>query len=165
MQIKSMLRMWEQRLDALLTGIYHRIHARQRAAQPSYEAFVLREKLEEKERDIKYLQFQLIKVRVDNTELQLRRNELAALFEDVIRKTNDQLRQGLRLHVQSTEDGTAWETVTEHCCLGGCDLGIYTFPTERDALLFAALLDAAGYQPPLNNACSECYAEYMKDCI
>ena len=43
-----------------------------------------------------------------------------------------------------------WETVTEHCCLGGCDMGVYTFPTERDALLFAALLQAAGYHPPHN---------------
>ena len=165
MRIKNMLRMWEQRLDSLLTGIYRWLHARQRTAQPSYEAFALRKELEEKERDIKYLQFQLIKLRADNTELQLRRNELAALFGDVIKKADDQLRRGLRFHVHSTEDGTAWEAVTEHCCLGGCDMGVYACPTERDALLFAGLLGAAGYQPPHNIACSECYAEHMKDCI
>ena len=44
-------------------------------------------------------------------------------------------------------------------------MDVYTFPTERDALLFAALLQAAGYHPPHNIACSSCYAEYQKDFI
>ena len=44
-------------------------------------------------------------------------------------------------------------------------MGVYTFPTERDALLFAALLQAIGYHPPHNIACPACYAEYHKDCI
>ena len=86
-------------------------------------------------------------------------------FCSVLKKSDDQLRQTLRFCVQRSEDGMAWETVTQHCCLGGCDMDVYTFPTERDALLFAALLQAAGYHPPHNIACSSCYVEYQKDFI
>ncbi len=57
------------------------------------------------------------------------------------------------------------EIVTDHGCLGGCDLNVYAFPSERDALLFARLLDAIGYRSPQNIACPVCYAEYMQDCI
>ena len=32
--------------------------------------------------------------------------------------------------------------MTSFCCLGGCDMDVYPFPSERDALLFAALLAA-----------------------
>lgn len=83
----------------------------------------------------------------------------------ILKQPDDQIRRSARYAVQPTEDGLAWETVTEMCCLGGCDMGVYTFPTERDALLFSALLGAFGYCPPHNTACSDCYAEYMKDCI
>ena len=86
-------------------------------------------------------------------------------FGQVLRKTDALLRREARFCVQRSETGTMWETVTTHCCLGGCDLDVYTFPTERDALLFAALLQAAGYRPPHNIACPACYAEYHKDCI
>lgn len=55
--------------------------------------------------------------------------------------------------------------MTEYCCLGGCDMGIYSFDRERDALLFAALLSALGHKPSHNTACSACYAEYRKDCV
>ena len=44
-------------------------------------------------------------------------------------------------------------------------MGIYTLPTEREALLYAEILRVIGYHPPHNTACSGCYAEYMKDCI
>lgn len=165
MGIKSILRRWEQGLEEILTDFYYWMQDRRKPRQPSYDEFILLQKLEEKERDIKYLQFQLTKVRADNTELQLRRNELFSVFEQVLGRSNDQLRQDLRFSVQRTEDETAWETVTEHCCLGGCDMGVCTFSTERDALLFAALLSAVEYQPSHNTACPDCYAEYMKDCI
>ena len=92
-------------------------------------------------------------------------SDLPAMFSTVLKQANDQLMQTLRFCVQRSEDGAAWETVTKHCCLGGCDMDVYTFPTERDALLFAALLQAAGYRPPHNIACPACYAEYQKDYI
>jgi len=131
----------------------------------AYPEHSLQEKLLKKEREIRYLEFQLLKVRADNTRLQIRRNELCPAIAEILRKPNDALRQTLRYSVRRTEDGLAWETVTEHCCLGGCDMGIYTFPAEREALIFAAMLDAVGYRPLHNTACHDCYAEYMRDSV
>lgn len=129
------------------------------------DQFVPREELEEKKRDLKYLQFQLTMLRVDNTELRMRQNELCPVLAEVLRKSDEELHRTAPYTVQMAADGLTWETVTEMCCLGGCDMGVYTFPTERDALLFAALLKAVGYRPSHNTACSSCYAEYMRDCI
>ena len=70
---------------------------------------------------------------------------------------NEKLREISRFPVRK------WKTVTSFCCLGGCDMDVYSFPSERDALLFAALLKAVGYQPPHNVACAECYQEYMSE--
>ena len=42
---------------------------------------------------------------------------------------------------------------------------VHTFPAERDALCFAALLQAVGYESPHNFACHACYAENMQGCI
>ncbi len=75
----------------------------------------------------------------------------------------EQLREASRFSVQRTEDGTGWETVTGFCCLGGCDMEVYSFPLERDALLFSVLLKTVGYQPPHNIACSDCYRDFLKD--
>ncbi|MDO5595040.1 MAG: hypothetical protein Q4G01_09575, partial [Eubacteriales bacterium] len=67
--------------------------------------------------------------------------------------------------IRKSETGDGWETVTGFCCLGGCDMDVYHFRTERDALLFAVLLAAVGYKPPHNIACPACYEEYMKDSL
>lgn len=91
--------------------------------------------------------------------------ERISRFADILGKTDDELRRYSRCIVQPTEDGRTWETVTATCCLGGCDMDVFTFRTQRDALLFSALLEAEGYRPRHNTACPECYAEYVKDCI
>jgi len=75
----------------------------------------------------------------------------------------EQLRKASRFSVQRTEDGAGWETVTGFCCLGGCDMDVYSFQSERDALLFSVLLKAVGYQPPHNIACADCYSEFLND--
>lgn len=165
MRAKIALRRWKQRLEQLMAPFFFRFQDKRRLERTSYAQFILKEELARRERDLKYLQFQLAKVRADNTELRLRQNELRPALADVLKQSNDELRQAVPYTVQIAEDGLAWETVTEVCCLGGCDLGVYTFPTERDALLFSALLGAVGYQPPHNIACSGCYTEYMKDFI
>lgn len=90
---------------------------------------------------------------------------IGSTLAGILKQTDAQLRRSIRYIVQPAEDKTAWEAVTEHCCLGGCNLEIYTFPTERDALLFAALLQAAGYRPRHNVACSVCYAQHLKETI
>ncbi len=75
----------------------------------------------------------------------------------------ERLRSAARFPVRET--GSGWIVAAGYCCLCGCDLDIHTFQSERDALLFACLLNAVGYEPPHNIACSPCHAEYMKDCI
>jgi len=75
----------------------------------------------------------------------------------------EQLREPSGFLARRTENGTGWETVTGFCCLGGCDMDVYSFQSERDALLFAALLKTVGYQAPHNIACSACYQEYMSE--
>ena len=79
----------------------------------------------------------------------------------VLQMTDAQLREISRFRVQEDESGDSWETVTGFCCLGGCDMDVYPFQSERDALLFSVLLKAMGYQPPHNIACEKCYQEYM----
>lgn len=88
--------------------------------------------------------------------------ELVAHF---LQKSDDELRKAVAYNCSRSQDGKHWEVVTEYCCLGGCDMGIYPFDRERDALLFAALLSALGHKPSHNTACSDCYAEYGKDCV
>lgn len=122
-----------------------------------------REELEKRQRDIRYLEFQLAKTRADKFELEQRPAELRDVISAILNETDEQLRSSLRFHVRETASGTGWEVVTDHCCLGGCDMNVRTFQTERDALLFARLLRAVGYRPPHNIACPACYAEQMKD--
>ena len=74
---------------------------------------------------------------------------------------DEELGESTPFSVRQSESGPGWETVTGFCCLGGCDMDVYRFQSERDALLFAVLLKAVGYQPPHNIACAECYQEYM----
>ena len=76
---------------------------------------------------------------------------------------DEELGESTPFSVRQSESGPGWETVTGFCCLGGCDMDVYRFQSKRDALLFAVLLKAVGYQPPHNIACAECYQEYMSE--
>ena len=58
--------------------------------------------------------------------------------------------------------GTSCEVVLEHCVFCGCAVETKAFQHERDALLYAALLQTAGYQPKRNLSCPFCYDEYEK---
>lgn len=69
------------------------------------------------------------------------------------------------LPVYRDEENGKWEVPTTICSLGGCDMGICEFETEREAHLFTAALAAVGYEMPHGTACSACYGEYIKDCI
>ena len=111
---------------------------------PSYYEYVLEKKLEQSWSDIHYLQYQLAKVRADNTDLQIRRDELAREFADVLGRSDDLLRHTAAYTVRKSRNGASWETVVEQCPVTGCDLDVYDFPAERDALVFAALLEAVG---------------------
>ena len=41
--------------------------------------------------------------------------------------SNEELRKASRLSVRRSESGPGWETVTSFCCLGGCDMDVYSF--------------------------------------
>ena len=129
------------------------------------EIYSLRAKLEEKQRDINYLKFQLTQTRADKFELEQKPTELRDIFAAILNEPIEQLRRAAWFHVREAEPGPGWEVVTDHCCLGGCDMNVCAFQSERDALLFARLLKATGYRSPHNIACPACYEEHMKDCI
>lgn len=132
---------------------------------PDGETYVLQKKLEEKQRNIRYLELQLARIRADKFELEQRPTELRDTIAAILNEPINQLRSAVRFHGREAEPGPGWEVVTAHCCLGGCDLNVYDFPSERDALLFARLLDAVGCRSPHNIACPACYEEHMKDFI
>lgn len=155
-RIKTVLHRWSQQLGVFSSKL---------RCKPNRQAAAFEKKLAERDREIQRLKLQLAQAWADLPKLRQRASELPARFDAVLKKSDAQLRAELRFCVQISEDGASWEAVTEHCCLGGCDMDIYTFRSEREALLFAALLQADGYQPPHNIACPACYAEYRKDRI
>lgn len=59
--------------------------------------------------------------------------------------------------------GKAWVT-TAFCSLGGCEYRGLAFDTYHEALVRAAVLEAAGEKVEAGCACPDCYAEYMRDC-
>lgn len=136
---------------------------RQRYHGRSYQEIVLEQKLEKNRLDMEYLKYQLAVVRADNSELQNWRLSFKNTFAEILAKTNEELDLTGELRVQRTDDGLDWEVVTEQCCLGGCDMGLYRFREERDAILFAALLESVGYKVPHDMACPECYEAHMKE--
>lgn len=117
------------------------------------------------ERDLRRTQAQLIEARAEIAALRRQKGDLRPALARILKKTDEELRTHLCCAVQPAEDTREWEAVTERCCLGGCDMGVYPFSTEREALVFSALLEAVGYRPDHNTACSSCYAEYRKDHI
>lgn len=125
-----------------------------------YRAFILAERQRNSHRAAQFFQDELGKARQESVSLRQQIQDMRRAFAEALEKSNDQLRKEVRFKVQEAESGPRWEVVTEHCCLGGCDMGVYTFSQERDALLFAALLSAIDYKPPHNIACPACYAVY-----
>lgn len=120
---------------------------------------------EDLERELRRTQAQLVEARAEITALRRQKGDLRPALARVLKKTDEELLAYRYCAVQPAEDTCEWEAVTERCCLGGCDMGVYTFSAEREALLFSALLEAIGYRPDHNTACSSCYAEYRKDRI
>ena len=120
--------------------------------------------LEAKEsEDIKYLRFQLIRTRAENTRLQNQVHDSGIRFAALFHMPDDGLREnacGYEIRRESV--GTSCEVVLEHCVFCGCAVKTEAFQSERDALLYVALLQTAGYQPQRNLSCPLCYTEYEK---
>src|SRR5699024_4523376 len=96
MKIKTAVRRWLQHLEHLRDE--YRCYRRwcKRVHRPSYEVFRLQRQLEEKKRDLRYLQFQLAKARADNTDLLRRKEDTPRMLEQVLRKTDALLRREAR---------------------------------------------------------------------
>ena len=165
-RINGRLLRWNQRSNDLFDRLYDRIAAymeHREIKQHSFREFALEDELNKVRSDNKYLRLQLTKTRADLYELQRRPQELRDVISGIFLMTNEKLREISRFPVRKSESGEAWETVTGSCCLGGCDMDVYPFQSERDALLFSVLLKAVGYQSPHNIACEKCYQEYMSE--
>ena len=87
----------------------------------------------------------------------------ADIFAKVLQMPDEDLRALRAFPVSPAEDGTAWEVVTQVCSLGGCHMSVYSFADERNAQVFAALLEHTGCRLRYDTACPSCYAEYQKD--
>lgn len=161
----ALLTRWENRLREKYANFCRRIARNWNKDHATYREFVLAAQLQQAKDDVKFLRGELEKVRKSDTGFQRKLQGLREVFAEVLEKSDDQLRQDTRFDVQESGDGPGWEVVTAHCCLGGCDMDIYPFAQERDALIFAGLLTATDYKPTHNTACPTCYAEYMKDCV
>ena len=122
------------------------------------------QELEAKEsEDIKYLRFQLTRTRAENTRLQNQVQDSGIRFAALFHMPEEDLHKAAcRYEVYPSDDGGGWTVVVEHCVFCGCAAKTEAFQSERDALLYTALLQTAGFRPRNNLSCSQCYSEYLK---
>ena len=113
--------------------------------------------------DARFLRLQLTKARAENTDLKSRTNDFGERFAALFHVPDSGLREIARSYeIRRKPGGTSCEVVLEHCVFCGCAVETKAFQHERDALLYAALLQTAGYQPKRNLSCPFCYDEYEK---
>lgn len=118
---------------------------------------------QEENADVKYLRWQLTRLRAENTDLRNRGNEVCANAAPLFHLPVEELRQtACRYQVMPLDGGAGWAVVMEHCVFCGCELETAPFRTERDALLYAALLQTAGHRLKNNLSCTRCYSEYLE---
>ena len=115
------------------------------------------------EQDARYLRLQLTKLRAENNDLRNRNNDLWVKCSELFHMTQDQLwTVACRYEIQKADSKAGWQVVVNHCVFCGCGLETVAFSTKRDALLYAALLQTAEYQPKRTLSCPSCYEEYEK---
>lgn len=124
MYVCRKIRSLERALEAAFYTFFGELSDDRDQSCGSYRESLLRKKLEDKERDVKSLQFQLAKARADISELRQLRTRAAEVFAEVLSRNDEQLRKFPAHIVRETAEKTAWEVVTAHCCLGGCDLDV-----------------------------------------
>lgn len=113
------------------------------------------------EQDVRFLRFQLTKTRSELTELSQRPDSFPQRFAALFHMPEEVLCR-LPCRYEIGRSGGNWTVVLERCVFCGCALEVVPFQTRRDALLYAALLQTAGYHPKNNQSCSQCYSEYLK---
>lgn len=113
------------------------------------------------EQDVRFLRFQLTQVRAELTELNQRPDSFPQSFAALFHVSEETLCQ-LPCRYEIGRSGGSWAVVLERCVFCGCALEVVPFHTRRDALLYAALLQTAGYHPKNNQSCSQCYNQYQE---
>ena len=115
------------------------------------------------EQDVRFLRFQLTKTRSELTELSQQPDSFPQRFAALFHMPEEDLRKAAcRYEVYPSDDGDGWTVVLERCVFCGCAVKTEAFQSERDALLYTALLQTAGFRPRNNLSCSQCYSEYLK---
>ena len=151
----------------------HRLHVRLNCFLGRYavsgEHRYLRMRVKELEegenQDIRFLRFQLTRLRAEKNELLSRADDLRDKFSALFCMTVEQLQDAAcRYDIWEADCGPGWFVAADHCAFCGCGLDATGFRTQRVALLYAALLQTVGYRPKHNLACPSCYDEYMKSC-
>ena len=113
--------------------------------------------------DARFLRLQLTKARAENTDLKSQTKDFGERFAALFHMPDGRLREIVRSYeIRWKPGGTSCEVVLEHCVFCGCAVKTEAFQSARDALLYVALLQTAGYQPRRNLSCPPCYAEYEK---
>ena len=113
--------------------------------------------------DARFLRLQLTKARAENTDLKNRAKDFGERFAALFHMPDDGLREIARSYeIRRKSVGPSCEVVLEHCVFCGCAVKTEAFQSERDALLYTALLQTAGFRPRNNLSCSQCYSEYLK---
>ena len=113
--------------------------------------------------DARFLRLQLTKARAENTDLKSQTKDFGERFAALFHMPDDGLREIVRSYeIRRKSVGPSCEVVLEHCVFCGCAVKTEAFQSERDALLYVALLQTAGYQPQRNLSCPLCYTEYEK---
>ena len=113
------------------------------------------------EQDVRFLRFQLTQVRAELTELNQRPDSFPRSFAALFHMPGEMLCQ-LPCRYEIGRSGGNWAVVLERCVFCGCAVKTEAFQSERDALLYTALLQTAGFRLRNNLSCSQCYSEYLK---
>lgn len=114
------------------------------------------------EQDARYLRFQLIKARAENTDLRSQANDLWMKCSELFQMTQEQLRKFACRYETRRMGSGSWRVVVNRCVFCGCEVKTVDFHSERDALLYVALLQTVNCQPRHNLSCPSCYEEYEK---
>ncbi len=139
--MKDFFSVCQKKIDTFFERVYDHLAAYmedEEINRYSFRELALEDKLDHVKLDNKFLQLQLTKTRADLHELQKRPQELKDVISRILLMSDEELQISSQFSVRRSESGPGWETVTGFCCLGGCDIDVYPFPSKRDALLFAA---------------------------
>lgn len=97
------------------------------------------------EQDVRFLRFQLTKTRSELTELSQRPDSFPQRFAALFHMPEEVLCR-LPCRYEIGRSGGNWAVVLERCVFCGCAVKTEAFQSERDALLYTALLQTAGFR-------------------